>query len=190
MIPFKITNIFEDEYKSLKIVTTEQGLTLFVNGESWMTYHPCNNQIYQMYSHNYYAYGDVIATGLGFGLRELMLLDNEKVKSVTVIERSQDLIEWHQIHNKPLMDKINVVCSDANDVRAKCDVLLLDHYEHAMPGDFDKIYNNIEHNLFWYWPAELTLNYELVRRKYPTLPKYDKRLFAMFKHLCYYMDDV
>ncbi len=63
---------------------------LLVNGELWMTdaEFECRTNIDMLHT----AHGDVLIAGLGLGLILKPLLDKDSVKSVTVLERSPDVI--------------------------------------------------------------------------------------------------
>ena len=190
---FNIPNIIPGKYNSVEITLHRKPpyyrYGMYVDNTLWMTYINHNNQAYQLYSHNYFAYGNVCTTGLGFGIREQMLLDNPKVKSVTVIEICQDLIDYHKRFNPDLMSRLNVICADANNIKYDCDVLLLDHYEDELP-QLDQIYENISHELMWFWEAEIVPNYDEFKQRYPTLPDYDKILFEKLREIYKYKDPV
>lgn len=83
---------------------------LIVDGElmmsdtamEWMT----NNEVL------WRANGDVLIAGLGLGLILIPILANSKVKSVTVLEKYQDVVDLVVPH-MPKSDKLTVVCADA-----------------------------------------------------------------------------
>lgn len=60
------------------------------------------------------AYGDVLIGGLGIGMIILAIQDKPEVKSITVIEKNQEVIELvaTQLH---FNDKVNIVCADVFD---------------------------------------------------------------------------
>lgn len=136
---------------------------LLINGRQWMLYDTNTyRQVAQLFSHYYIASGDVITTGLGFGLRENWLLNNPKVKSITVIEKNQALIDYHKKINPKLLKKIKIICADATEYKGECDTLLIDHYENDnieyMINDVKNICkNNIKCNKMWFWHLETQL---------------------------------
>jgi len=59
-----------------------------------------------------YAHGDVLIGGLGIGLILLAIQDKPDVNSITVIEKSQEVIDL-VAPQLPLNDKVKIVCDDA-----------------------------------------------------------------------------
>jgi hypothetical protein len=97
---------------------------------------------------------------MGFGIRENWLVNNPKVTKITVVEQSQDLINYHKEVNSPFITspKVEIVCGNVNDYKGQCDVLLLDHYE-LEPWEeiLQNVYQcqqNIECEIMWFWPLE------------------------------------
>jgi len=135
---------------------------LFVDDTQWMSWGLLHNdQLRELASSVDIAYGKVIATGLGFCLRESMLLDNKNVTEIVVLERNPNIIEYHNIYNSEIMNRITVIECDANTYKGSCDTLLLDHYElynEEMFQYFNKCLNactsNIDHSLVWWWGLE------------------------------------
>ena len=135
---------------------------LLLDGRQWNTWHMLGNyEIRELQSSVDIAYGKVIATGLGFCLRESMLLANENVTEIVVLENNPNVIEYHKIHNPDIMSKITVIECDANTYTGSCDVLLLDHYEifdieaiRHFTMSLNLCTKNIEHNLVWWWALE------------------------------------
>jgi hypothetical protein len=78
--------------KEFEILVKENKYILCLQGVQWMMYDENHLQAAQLFSHYYIASGNVIVTGLGFAVRENWLLKNPKVKSLTILERSQKLI--------------------------------------------------------------------------------------------------
>lgn len=132
---------------------------LCVDGNEWMTYNiHTHEEVYEVFSHYYLAYGDVVTTGLGFGARESWLLNNPKVKSLRVVEMNEDVIEYHKHIKSPFLDHVEIINQDARKVKLKCDVLLLDHYQfetsNAILEEVKIIQDNIDCDLIWFWPFE------------------------------------
>jgi hypothetical protein len=80
----------------------------------WMAIKP--NEIETMKEPIERAHGRVITFGLGLGYFTYMASLKKEVESVTVIERSEDVISLFKTHILPHFDnpeKINIVCADA-----------------------------------------------------------------------------
>lgn len=151
-------------YKSLKISRNPKApknLELFINDTPFMTYNlETHSQAHDLLINYHIAHGHCICTGLGFMVRETLLLNNPIVDKVTVLENSLDLIELQEVMNPKLMKnkKLEVIHTDANTYKGSCDFLSVDHYEDD-GGDFDKlmdttvtnISNNIKHDMLWFW---------------------------------------
>jgi hypothetical protein len=132
---------------------------LYLKGERWMMYdYNTHLQASQLFSHYYIASGDVITTGLGLAIRENWLLNNSKIKSLTIIEKSPEVIEYHKKYNNILFQKSKIINCDAREYKGKCDTLLLDHYESETMSDIISdvrfICSNIECEKMWFWHLE------------------------------------
>ena len=57
------------------------------------------------------AYGDVLVGGLGIGMILMAIHDNEAVKSITVLEKHQEVIDMIA-PQLPLNDKVKIICAD------------------------------------------------------------------------------
>jgi hypothetical protein len=119
-------------------------------------------EIKELYSSYDLAYGDVLITGLGFGLLALWLADKPEVKSITIIEQSQDVIDLF-LENNSVPDNVKIIVADANTYTTKkhYDCLLLDHYKDGAEEKVNyeilkEISLNIPHNLLWFWSMELS----------------------------------
>ena len=70
---------------------------LFVEGNQWMVYQTYDyKEVYELYSHYDLAQGHCILTGLGFGARERWILNKPEVTKLTVLEQSEDVIQYHK----------------------------------------------------------------------------------------------
>ncbi len=160
-------------------VLEDQGVyRLFVDGNKWLYYDSSTRQAaLELIAHVDLAYGDVVTTGLGLGLREQLLLANPNVSSIRVVEQSQDLIDFHQQNSRWINDpKITVINADANEYTAQCDVLLLDHYEQERIGvivdSVRKVADNIQCRLLWFWPLESQIIFRSTKRALTLLESY------------------
>lgn len=109
-------------------VPTGDYIKLIVDGELMMS----NTPMEKSTSFNFVAdaEGDVLICGLGIGLVILPLLENEKVKSIIVIEKYQDVIDiiLPQIKPHDKYNKLKVVCTDCFDycTKEKFDTIFID----------------------------------------------------------------
>ena len=158
-----------------------------VNRSVWMSYNAqSSEEACELYSSFRVAEGHVLCTGLGLGLRESWLLRKSEVKSITVIEKNQCIIDFHKEFNPELLKNIKIVQSNASEYKASCDTLLLDHYNqepwNLVLEDIDKVCGNIECNKMWFWPLEEYLvetskpghyyrSYLELRERLPKLPE-------------------
>lgn len=185
-------NIVSAKINDLEIKIDDSIVGLFIKNELYMSYdtrytHAKNDIV----SHNYLARGHVIATGMGFLIREKILLDNPRVNKLTVLELNSDLIEYHRRYNKEIIDRIEVINCDANEYKGSCDVLLIDHHNLPEKGDywinFDKCTKNIQHEVAWFWPIEAMVNdynhYKNLLQWWPTLPNLSEEKFNEFKEM-------
>ena len=131
---------------------------LYIKGEQWMMYDDNHSQAAQLFSHYYVANGDVITTGLGLAVRENWLLNNPNVKSLTILEKNEDLIEYHRQTNPHLFEKAKIIKCDAKIYKGTCDTLLIDHYEwesmDEIITDVSNICDNIKCEKMWFWHLE------------------------------------
>jgi hypothetical protein len=161
---------------SIVMSSRSAGLTIFNDGKEWMTYNADSQISYdQMYSSYDIAYGNVLISGLGFGLLAYWLADKPKVKSVTVIELSKDVIDIFKINNPVISNKIKIVNDDIRSyaTNIEYDCLLLDHYEtdsfDLRLKDMAEICERIKHRVFWAWSLEVAYLYY----QYPTIKRHE-----------------
>jgi len=158
---------------------------LYQDGIRWNTWNTLDHQeLKEVAFGASIAYGKVIATGLGFLLRETLLLHNPNVNEVVVLEINKDLIEYQERVNPEIMKKITVVHCDANEYKGQCDTLLIDHYENLEEQLESEVFHgiqscsrNIRHSVCWAWALEVLASYE----EYKEL----RRKGYKFPHLTY-----
>lgn len=78
-----------------------------VMSDSWMEQHT-NIEFVET------AEGDVLVAGLGIGMILLALQEKPEVKSITIVEISQELVDFIA-PNLPLNDKVNIVVEDIHN---------------------------------------------------------------------------
>lgn len=134
--------------------------TLSTSGTNWMqTDRDYTHTRNTMFAHFDLAHGDVLITGLGFGIIATAIAEKEEVTSVTVLEISQDVIDAFLANNVP-SEKIKIIQADActyeTDIEYDC--LLPDHYElqdyEWRIKDMNRIASTIPHKVFWPWSIE------------------------------------
>ena len=149
---------------NFEIKSTNNGeeFQLWINNERWMNTTPNNNSIIkQMYSHYDIAYGNVLITGLGFGIAALWISSKSTVKHVTVVEKSPEVIEsFLAVNDKP--NNMTIICEDANKFQSNdyFNCILSDHFENenhtviidSMQSLVKRVPN---YDVVWFWPLEL-----------------------------------
>jgi hypothetical protein len=123
-----------------------------------------NREIKELYSSYDLAYGNVLVSGLGFGILPLWVASKPEVKSVKVIECSQDVINLF-LESNTLPKNMTIQLGDISTFESneKYDCILLDHFQDHLPEN--KWYSNLEdiktisanipnHNLIWGWSIE------------------------------------
>lgn len=130
-----------------------------VNRSVWMSYNVHSaEEACELYSSFRVAEGHCLCTGLGLGLRESWLLRKPEVKSVTVIEKNQCIIDFHKEFNPELLKEIKVINENASEYKGSCDTLLLDHYNQEpwnnVLEDIENVAKNIDCQKMWFWPLE------------------------------------
>lgn len=117
----QISGLREEKYARLKI-----------GGECMMSETPMEHRTNSWFI--FHAHGDVLIGGLGLGMIILPIQDEENVKSITVIEKSEDVIQAVK-PQLPLNDKVRVIQSDVFSFK---------------PGQkYDCVYMDI-----WFYPDE------------------------------------
>lgn len=137
-------------------------VSLYVDGIRWMTYNfndrfSAKEQFFEIDL----AYGHVLLTGLGLGIRESILLTKPEVKKITVIEKNQDVIEIFKIlcHESDVdIKKLEIINQDADSIEDfHVDCIFLDHFEHESIDNIEIRSKNISEKnrctVFWYWKA-------------------------------------
>ena len=103
-------------------------IRLTVNGTLMMSNTPMEKRTSSNFVMN--AQGDVLICGLGIGLVIMPLLENSEVKSITVVEKYQDVIDCVLPQIKPYdtENKLNVICQDCFEftTKDKFDTIFLD----------------------------------------------------------------
>jgi predicted RNA methylase len=95
------------------------------------------------------AKGHTVVAGLGLGWQLAQVLAKRSVKKVTLVERSQELIDW-VLPRVPgidaCRDRLEIICGDARDVLANfaADVALIDIFPGYGSNEFFVTYDNDE----------------------------------------------
>ena len=106
------------------------------------------------------AYGDVLITGLGFGMLATWLATKPEVTSIKVIEFHQEVIDLFTSTNT-VDDKITIELGDAKNYATndKFDCVFLDHFpDHSSEPIYQEVLtiskNIPNHNVLWFWSLE------------------------------------
>jgi hypothetical protein len=150
------------KYGSVEIVK-QDGIYLLKHSDvDWNVYTLPGGmrEYYEQWSGYDLAYGDVLISGFGFGQMATWLASKPEVKSVTVLEVSQDIVDVFLINNK-MPDNVSVVIADANNYKTdkKYDCVIFDHIQNGQPyvsfyKDICQAAKEIPHDLFWFWSIE------------------------------------
>lgn len=166
-------NISEGIWGDVSIIRDGNSLQLFHSGEMWHGLNTKNQrEIYEQWSSYDLAYGDVLLSGFGFGYTAVWVASKPEVKSVTVIEKSSDVISAY-LSNNDIPSNVTVVIDDINTYQSnsKYDCVIFDHFNYLKEEEFYKklckLGKEIPHDLFWFWSIEV---YHLVSN-YGILPQ-------------------
>jgi len=116
-------------------------------------------EIQGLYSCYDRAYGDVLITGLGFGMTSRWIANKPGVKSVTVVEQSQDIIDMVSSLND-IPENLNFVCADAltYETDKHFDCVFLDHYSKQNKTwrfkNMQDLAKRYSHDTFWAFTLE------------------------------------
>lgn len=144
-------------------VLVENGVaTLFVDDQIWMEEDldglGSSIEMYPLYD---LAYGDVLLSGFGFGILAEWISQKENVRSVTVVEKSQEVVDIYMMNNA-LNDKVKIIIDDMSNFVTEnyYDCILLDHYQFEdneyKIKDIQNISKNVpNHSLIYSWAIEL-----------------------------------
>jgi hypothetical protein len=152
------------------VVISSQGkesplFLLHKNGKQLMALNTkTNREVKELYSSYDLAYGDVLVSGLGFGILPLWLASKPEVVSIKVIEFSQEIIDLF-LQSNEVPSNLTIELGDistyvSND---KYDCILLDHFQDHLPQSewhinltsIKNISQNVpNHDLIWGWSLE------------------------------------
>ena len=157
---FPNININTGTWGSVSIEKNGSVFQLKHNDAIWHGYNTKNKrEIYQQWSSYDLAYGDVLISGFGFGQIALWLASKPSVKTVTVIEISQDVIDAF-LSSNTIPDNVSIIIADMNSyiTDKKYDCIIFDHFNFIKTEDFYKelckVAKSIPHDLFWFWSIE------------------------------------
>lgn len=175
-----ITNIEQYNGDTVTIQFKNGWYRLLINNEPWMLEHSTLNiAAKQFFGCNYISSGKVLTSGLGFGILPYMLCENKAVESVTVIERSQELINYFLSKNI-LPDKLKIINADINNFKTDeyFDTVVLDHYEmesyEEQINNLKKVFNQIpNHSIFYCWRIEEIFLHKILNSDRNNLDKHN-----------------
>ena len=127
---------------------------LLENNVIWMSINP--NEIETMEKSINEAKGNILVFGLGLGYYQYMTSLKEEVKSITIIENNQKIID--------IFNKIKIIKDDAFNYINKCDknefdFIFVDFWHNPNDGletylYFKKLENTFNNTIFSYWLEE------------------------------------
>jgi hypothetical protein len=152
----------EDEKNDVKIFKkNDRYYYLFTNKGQVMMYDLyTNKEAKELYSSYDLGYGKILMGGLGFGILALWLANKPEVKSIHIIEISQEVVDIFLSKNTlPPNVTIEIADVDTYKTDTTYDCILLDHYEFVSAIDqiksMKQIAQNVpNHTLFWSWAME------------------------------------
>lgn len=160
---FELPIIQENKKNNAEIIKRKDVFYLFVNGIQMMTEQTnTKSSTKEMYSSYDLAYGDVLLSGLGFGILPKMITNKPSVSSITIVEKNSSVIDLYY-ENNPKIKNINIVCEDINEYKnleKPFDCIFLDHYEQETLQEqlynMQKLYKTLpKHDLMFAWRTEL-----------------------------------
>jgi hypothetical protein len=165
-------NIKPGKKNSVKIIDLNNSFLLYKNDEKWMNYTNLDDRnirdLYAMYDQ---AYGNVLISGLGFGIILKWIESKPEVKKITVLEISQDVIDLF-LESNTVSSKVKIIQSDASiyNTNTEYDCIFLDHYEiqglDFVLEDMRLFSERIKHKVFWAWPLELIYMFKMYEFSY------------------------
>jgi hypothetical protein len=177
----EMPNITPNTYGDITIKYDSGSYHLYNRGTQWMgtdeNFVHAKDTLYSQYD---LAYGDVLLTGLGFGILTKALSEKPEITSVTVLEISKDVIDAFLLNNT-LNDKVTIILADActYSSEVKYDCLFPDHYElqssEWMIKDMNNLSRRIKHDVFWPWNIEQIF----LQKTYPRMA-YQKSTIARY----------
>jgi hypothetical protein len=166
---------------------------LHKNGKQLMVLNTrTNKEVKELYSSYDLAYGDVLVSGLGFGILPLWLASKPEVTSVKVIEFSQEVIDLFLRSNEipgNLTIELGDISTYVSDDRYDC--ILLDHFQDHFPESeyhlnlksIEDISHNVpNHDVIWGWSLEqmfLTIKFGISPHRF-TINPIDLRQFDLY----------
>lgn len=165
---------------------------LEINNTEFMRYKQTHKEAYEYFAAYDISYGNVVTSGLGFGMLCNWLIGKESVTSIKCIENNLELIEYYNSHNVK-NDKLEIIHADINEYTGSCDVLILDHYFLSLNTLFNHIdtllepSKNIDHNITFipgfFRAADTYENYVSTRQNHSKLPDLTEEQFTLYRSL-------
>jgi hypothetical protein len=182
-------------HNTVEIIEENHHHVLYVDGEKWMVVGPgkVNKSVKELFSSYDLAHGEVIISGLGFGILALWLCNKPEVSHVTVLEVSKDVIDVFKASNAVPHNMTILECDASKFVSSKkYDCLFLDHYEKQRFDwrikNMKQVCKNINHNIFWSW----SLEHIYLFKKYQAseqLNLFNKNIFTNIKDFSAHWND-
>jgi hypothetical protein len=160
-----------------------------------------NREVKELYSSYDLAYGDVLVSGLGFGILPLWLASKSEVTSVKVIEFSQEVIDLF-LRSNEVPSNLTIELGDISTYVSsdKYDCILLDHFQDHLPESEyhlnlksikDVSCNVPNHDVIWGWSLEqmfLTKKFGITPHQFYINP-IDLRQFDLYSKWLEFIDE-
>lgn len=117
-------------WETMSGIRNEKYAKLIINGELVMSETPMEHRTNSDFVLD--ANGDVLIGGLGLGMIILAIQDKENVSSITVVERSQDVIDA-VAHQLPLNNNVKIICDNVFTYKpsSKYDCIYMDIWSYV-----------------------------------------------------------
>ena len=128
-----LVNIPENKIGDYEVRRINDVTLLKLGGRSIMSDNELEHKTHQHFLPN--AYGDILSAGLGLGMIHTPLMQNENFKSITIVEKSQEVIDLVWDHC-PKDERFTIVHSDIYDYEPtqKFDIGWFDSWIGDPPG--------------------------------------------------------
>ena len=154
----KIKEVFKND---IDIIKNKDSYMLYRQGKKEHALNTITNkEVKELYSSYDLGYGNILKSGLGFGVLPLWLSKKDTVKSIKIIEISQSVVDIF-LENNDLPQNVTIEIGDIEDYKTneKYDCILLDHYENAPVQwrlrSIKNIAKNVpNHDILWIWSME------------------------------------
>jgi hypothetical protein len=161
--PKTLPTLILSQYNGDKISIKEQppqGYFLYEGEKIRWQWDHSGYAAHELYSAYDLAYGDILLSGIGLGGLLMWLSSKNEVKSITLLEKDQEMIDIFLSNNQPPKN-IKIINDNVENyiTEESFDFLILNHFERekneTVINSVKKIIKNIpNHDYIWFWPIE------------------------------------